>query len=82
MPERLDDYLYYTRTEAGRQYPIYCRKLGSLEAGEEIAPGSEFPGGRPRVLPGRRLEASPDHRFLAYSVDTSGGEEFTSTSRT
>ena len=26
VPERVDDYLYYTRTEAGGQYPIFCRK--------------------------------------------------------
>jgi hypothetical protein len=25
VPERLDGWLYYSRTEAGAQYPIYCR---------------------------------------------------------
>ena len=32
VPERLDGYLYYTRTDAGGKYPILCRKPGCLEA--------------------------------------------------
>src|ERR1700722_2268300 len=36
VPPRRDDYFYYTRTEEGKQYAIYCRKHGSLEAAEEI----------------------------------------------
>ena len=27
VPERIDGWLYYTRTEAGGQYPIFCRRL-------------------------------------------------------
>jgi len=30
VPEKLDDYYYYSRTEAEKQYRIYCRKKGSL----------------------------------------------------
>ena len=26
VPVRIDSYLYYSRTEEGRQYPIFCRK--------------------------------------------------------
>src|SRR4030042_7089427 len=36
VPERIDDYYYYTRTEAGKQYPIHCTKKGSLDGDEEI----------------------------------------------
>ena len=32
----LGGYFYYTRTEEGKQYPIHCRKKGSLDAPEEI----------------------------------------------
>src|ERR1044071_7862108 len=35
-PEKEGDYFYYTRYEAGKQYPLYCRKKGSLEGSEEI----------------------------------------------
>ena len=36
VPYRLDDYYYYTRYEEGKEYAIYARKHGSLEAAEEI----------------------------------------------
>src|SRR5258708_1011171 len=36
VPVKRDDYFYYTRTEEGRQYSVYCRKKGSLAAEEEV----------------------------------------------
>src|SRR5579875_2357687 len=36
VPFRDGDYFYYVRTLEGKQYPIWCRKAGSLEADEEI----------------------------------------------
>src|ERR1700678_1673867 len=36
VPVRRGDCLYYSRTEEGKQYPIQCRKKGSLEAKEEV----------------------------------------------
>ncbi|HZV59556.1 MAG TPA: hypothetical protein VFF42_04395, partial [Candidatus Eremiobacteraceae bacterium] len=36
VPYRLRGYLYYTRTEEGRQYPIHCRQLDTQDAVEEI----------------------------------------------
>src|SRR5580704_4830485 len=36
VPVERDNYFYYTRTEEGKQYPIYCRKQASLEAAEVI----------------------------------------------
>jgi oligopeptidase B len=77
VPERLDDYLYYTRTEAGGQYPIFCRKLGSVEAPEEILlDQNPLAAGHAYFRVGVS-EVSPDHRLLAYSVDTTGAEDFT-----
>ena len=77
VPVKRDEYYYYSRTEEGKQYSIYCRKKGSLDAPEEIlldvnqlAEGLEF----------TRLgiyEVSPNHRLLAFAVDTSGSERYT-----
>jgi oligopeptidase B len=77
VPYRLGDFFYYTRTEEGKQYPIYCRKPGSVEAIEEItldvnalADGHKFCAvGMNRV--------SDDADLLAYSVDFTGFREYT-----
>jgi oligopeptidase B len=77
VPERLDEYLYYTRTEAGGQYPISCRRQGSPEGVEEVLlDQNPLAGGHGYFRIGT-VQVSPDHRLLAYSVDTSGAEEFT-----
>ena len=36
VPDRWDQWLYYTRTETGAQYPIFCRRLDQPEAAEEV----------------------------------------------
>ena len=36
VPYRRDGYLYYTRTEKGKQYPIHCRKAGTADGPEEV----------------------------------------------
>src|SRR5262245_28484599 len=36
VPYRRGDYFYYTRTEQGKQYPIFCRKKGDLKAPEDV----------------------------------------------
>ncbi len=36
VPTKRDDYFYYSRTEEGKQYAIFCRKHGSLTAPEEV----------------------------------------------
>jgi oligopeptidase B len=77
VPERVDEYFYYTRTESGGQYPILCRKRGSLEAAEEVLLDQNPLAAEHTYFKVGGSEVSPDHRFLAYSVDTSGAEEFT-----
>jgi oligopeptidase B len=72
VPYRFDDYFYYEREEEGKEYPIYCRKRGSLDAAEEImldvnqmAEGHEF-----FAVAGREISINQD--ILAYAVDTVG----------
>lgn len=76
VPERLDDYLYYSRTEAGGQYPIFCRRHGELGDEEILLDQNPLAAGHGYFRLGASA-VSPDHRLLAYSVDTSGAEEFT-----
>src|SRR4030081_1773039 len=36
VPVRRGHYLYYSRTEEGKQYPIQCRRKGGMDAVEEV----------------------------------------------
>lgn len=77
VPYRKDDYYYYSRTEEGKNYAIYCRKLGSLDAPEEvILDQNELAEGHEYFTLGL-LKISPNHQILAYSVDTTGAEQYT-----
>jgi oligopeptidase B len=76
VPEKIDDYYYYSRSETGKQYAIYCRKKESLDAKEEvILDENELAKGLNFFQLGA-LSVSPDHKLLAYSADTNGREEF------
>ncbi|MBB6098737.1 oligopeptidase B [Deinobacterium chartae] len=76
-PVRWGPYVYYTRTVAGEQYPLYCRRpraggpeqvlldpnaLKQQEALENLWVGA--------------VQPSPDHRRYAYLLDIRGGERF------
>jgi oligopeptidase B len=76
-PVRHGEYLYYARTEEGKQYPIACRKRGTLEAPEEIILDlNQLAEGHPFLGLGV-TEVSDDGNLLAYSLDTSGFREYT-----
>ncbi len=76
VPERIDDWLYYDRTEAGGQYPIYCRRRDREGAQEEVLLDQNVLAAGHAYFRMGAFEVSPDHRLLAYSVDTSGAEQF------
>jgi oligopeptidase B len=77
VPYRIDDYYYYARSEAGKQYEIFCRKKGNLNAPEEVLLDENLLAQGLKYFSVGILSVSPDHRLLAYSVDTDGGEVFT-----
>jgi oligopeptidase B len=77
VPEKRGEFYYYSRTEAEKQYPIYCRKEGSLESPEEILlDQNDLAEGKSFCSIGA-LTVSPDGTKLAYSVDIEGGEVYT-----
>jgi oligopeptidase B len=77
VPVKREEYFYYTRTEEGKQYAIYCRKKGSPEAAEEILLDGNILGeGQPYFRIGN-FAVSPNHQLLAYSVDFEGDEMYT-----
>lgn len=76
VPVQKDDFFYYSRTEEGRQYPIYCRKAGHLEADEQILLDLNAEAEGTDYLSLGVFEVSPDHRILAFATDTDGSESF------
>ncbi|MBD2022545.1 S9 family peptidase [Leptolyngbya sp. FACHB-36] len=77
VPVRKDDYYYYSRTEAGKAYPIHCRKRGSLDAPEEVLLDQNQLAEEHEYFAIGTFQVSPNHQLLAYSVDTTGGESYT-----
>ncbi len=76
-PVRHGGFYYYTRTEAGQQYAIHCRKQGSLDAPEEILLDENALAAGEAYFRVGVTRISPDHRLLAYTTDTAGGERYT-----
>ncbi|WP_153774171.1 S9 family peptidase [Pseudomonas sp. MNR3A] len=83
LPSPWGPYLYYTRTTAGDEYPRHYRCKRPADDGNQVDEGSEQLLLDPNDLANGGFLAlgafnvSPDHRLLAYSLDTSGDEVYT-----
>jgi oligopeptidase B len=70
VPYFKNGYWYNTRYEEGKEYPIYCRRKGSLEAKEEVMlNANELAKGLAYFDLGS-MSVSPDNKILAYATDT------------
>lgn len=70
-------YFYYVRFETGKEYPIFCRKRGSLEGIEQVLLNvNQLAVGHEYFLAGG-IEISPDDRYMSYISDTTGRNLFT-----
>jgi oligopeptidase B len=77
VPYRLRGYLYFTRTEEGKQYPLHYRRRDVEGAPEELlldlnalAEGHSF-------LSLGAFAVSDDNSLLAHSLDTTGFRQYT-----
>jgi oligopeptidase B len=77
VPYKLRGYLYFTRTEEGKQYALHCRRRDVEGSAEELlldlnqlAEGHSFLGLD-------SFEVSGDNHFLAFSIDTTGFRQYT-----
>jgi oligopeptidase B len=77
VPYRLRGYLYFTKTEEGKQYPLHFRRRDAQNAPEEqlldlntLAEGHSFLGLG-------AFEVSEDNQLLAYSIDVTGFRRYT-----
>jgi oligopeptidase B len=78
VPVRKGDYLYSSRTEEGKQYPIRLRRPADQpDAPEEVLLDlNELAKGKPYYSVGA-FEVSDDGHLLAYTADESGYREYT-----
>lgn len=83
-------YYYYTRTEAGKQYNIHCRRLVESNNWSVVSNQWEGSGTEEVLLDLNAIAAengysylelgvfkvSPNERVLAYALDTDGSEDY------
>jgi len=77
VPYREGEYFYYSRTEKGKQYPIHCRKKGSLDAAEEIVIDENEMAKGEKFFDIDAFEVSRAGDLLAFTVDVVGYREYT-----
>jgi len=77
VPYFKNGFYYYNRFEKGKEYPIYCRKEGNLEADEKtllnintLAEGQEY-------MNVNALAVAENNQLLAYSLDNIGRRIYT-----
>src|SRR5204862_5480122 len=73
VPTKRGPWWYVTRTEEGKQYPIFCRRPAPDDEPGEVTllDGNELAGDSPFFALGV-VDVSPDHQVLAYSTDYAG----------
>jgi oligopeptidase B len=67
-------YFYYKRKELSKEYYIYCRKKGSLEAKEEVYFDANKLAEELAYFDYNFLKISPDQNLLAFGIDSTGDE--------
>ena len=77
VPVRDRGWWYYTRTEEGKQYPVYARKRGSLTAPEEITLDVNAMAQGQQFMSVGAYTVNDDGTLLAYSTDSTGFRQYT-----
>ena len=76
-PYRKGEFEYFQRTEAGRQYPTYCRRVPGKPETEQVLLDMNALARSVPFLGLGVYEVSPDGRYLAFSLDETGFRDYT-----
>ncbi len=76
VPFELNGYWYYQRYEEGLDYPIYCRRKGSMNAPEEVVVDANELAEGHNFFSLRGLTISSDNQMAAFAVDTIGRRQY------
>ena len=77
VPYLYNGYYYITRFEAGKDYPIYSRKKGSLESKEEILFDCNQMAKEHKYFQLSGLSISEDNQFATFALDLVGRRIYT-----
>lgn len=77
VPSFKNGYYYYTRQEAGKEYYLYCRKKGSLDAPEEVVLDVNKMAEGHKYYSVVGINVSPDNKWVAYGEDTKSRRQYT-----
>ena len=77
LPTKIGNYWYYTKTEEGKQYPIFCRATKEDKSDEQVTlDQNEMAKGFKYFAIGA-YNISNDGNILAFSTDTTGYRQYT-----
>ena len=76
VPVSRHGYLYYSRTEEGKQYPIQCRRKGSMEAPEQVLVDLNELGKDKKFVGLGGFVVSDDQNLVAYTIDYTGFRQY------
>jgi oligopeptidase B len=76
VPYRRRGYWYYTRFEAGKDYPILARRKETMQAPEEIMLDQNAMAAGKAYFQVGDTEVSPDNRLLAWAEDDIGRRQY------
>ena len=77
VPYKSNGYFYFNRTEGDAEYPLYCRKKGSLDADEEIMLNVPLMAKGFSYFAVGDYSVSEDNKILAFSEDTVSRRKYT-----
>ncbi|GAA4440843.1 oligopeptidase B [Pontibacter saemangeumensis] len=77
VPFKDDGYWYYVRYEEGKEYPIYARKKGTLEAAEEVMVNANERADGLSYYAAAGMDVSPNNQLLAFGEDTVSRRKYT-----
>lgn len=76
-PVRRGNYYYFSRTEKGKDYPIYCRRMEGWETRSEVILDVNKLAEGHKFFSVGAFAISDDNRYLAYTQDTTGYRQYT-----
>ncbi len=77
VPYRLRGHWYYTRYETGKEYPVYARKAGTLDATEQVMLDVNRMAEGHGFFQVGSTSIAPDNNLLAFTEDPVGRRQYT-----